>query len=121
VEKIQPLGLDLQVAIRNRRALISALRGNKDEALAQIRGDRQAYRYEITNIYSLLGMNDEAIPQIKKGNEEGFELFKDYLYPYPYLMTNPFFANLRSDPRYQEIVRKERSKYQAKLKKYGDL
>jgi hypothetical protein len=101
--------------------LISALQGNKEEALAQIRGDKQAYRYEITNIYSLLGMNDEAIPQIKKGNEEGFELVKDYLYPYPYLMTNPFFASLRGDPRFQEIVRKEEAKYQAKLKKYGDL
>ncbi|OGD18388.1 MAG: hypothetical protein A2W03_06670 [Candidatus Aminicenantes bacterium RBG_16_63_16] len=121
VEKIQPVGPDLQVAIRNRRALISALRGNKEEALAQIRGDRQAYRYEITNIYSLLGMNDEAILQVKKGSEEGFELVKDYLYPYPYLMTNPFFAGLRGDPRFQDIVRKEEAKFQAKLKKYGDL
>jgi tetratricopeptide (TPR) repeat protein len=121
VEKIQPLGPDIQVGIRNRRALISALRGNKEEALTQIRGEKLAYRYEITNIYSLLGMNDEAIPPIKKGNEEGFELVKDYLYPYPYLMTNPFLAGLRGDPRFQEIVRKEEAKYQAKLKKYGDL
>ena len=120
-EKIQPLGADVQTAIRNRRALISALRGNKEEALVQIQGEKQAYRYEITNIYSLLGMNDEAIPLIKKGNEEGFELVKDYLYPYPYLMTNPFFANLRGDPRFQEIVRKEEAKYRDKLKKYGDL
>ena len=121
VEKIQPLGPDVQAAIRTRRALISALRGNKEETLAQIRGDRYPYRYEITNIYSLLGMNDEAIPLIKKGNEEGFELIKDYLYAYPYLLTNPFLANLRGDPRFQEIVRKEEAKFQAKLKKYGDL
>jgi len=121
VEKIQPLGPDIQAGIINRRALISALRGNKEEALAQVRGDRQPYRYDITNTYSVLGMNDEAIPLIKKGNEEGFELIKDYLYPYPYLMTNPFFASLMGDPRFQEIVRKEEAKYQAKLKKYGDL
>jgi len=36
-------------------------------------------------------------------------------------MTNPFFASLMGDPRFQEIVRKEEAKYQAKLKKYGDL
>jgi hypothetical protein len=36
-------------------------------------------------------------------------------------MTNPFFANLRGDARFQEIVRKEEGKHQAKLKKYGDL
>jgi len=120
-EKMPPVSPDVKVAIRSRRALIAALRGNKEEALAQIRGDQRPYRYEITNIYSLSGMNDEAIPQIKKGNEEAFDLVKDYLYSYTYLTTNPFFAGLRDDPRFQEIVRKEEAKYQAKLKKYGDL
>jgi hypothetical protein len=68
-----------------------------------------------------LGLKAEAVLQIKKGNEQGFELIKDYLYPYPYLMTNPFFASLRDDPEFQEIVRNEKTKYQAKLEKFGDL
>ncbi len=120
-EKIQPFRPDIEAGIRSRRALISALRGDREGALVLIKGDPLAYRYEITNLYSLLGMRDEAIPQIKKGNEQGFELVKDYLYPYPYLMTNPFFANLRDDRRFQEIVRNEKAKYEAKIKKYGDL
>jgi serine/threonine protein kinase/tetratricopeptide (TPR) repeat protein len=121
VEKIQPSGPDILTGIRNRRALISALRGDRETALALIRGETQPYRYEITSLYSLLGMKTEAVLQIKKGNEQGFELIKDYLYPYPYLMTNPFFASLRDDPGFGEIVRNEKAKFQAKLKKYGDL
>jgi serine/threonine protein kinase/tetratricopeptide (TPR) repeat protein len=121
VEEIQPARPDLLPSIRNRRALIAALRGDREKALALIKGDEQAYRYEITNVYSLLGMKDEAVLQIKKGNEEGFQLIKDYLYPYPYLMTNPFFAGLRDYPKFQEIVREEETKFRTKLKKYGDL
>jgi hypothetical protein len=66
-------------------------------------------------------MKDEAIRYIKKGNEEGFQLIKDYFYPYPLLKSNPFFENLRSDPRFQEIVRNEERKFNEKMKKYGDL
>ena len=36
-------------------------------------------------------------------------------------MTNPFFTNLRDDPRFQDIVRKEEAKFRNKMKKYGDL
>jgi hypothetical protein len=66
-------------------------------------------------------MKDEAIRYIKKGNEEGFQLIKDYLYPYPLLKSNPFYANLRSDPRFQEVVRNEERKFNEKMRKYGDL
>jgi serine/threonine-protein kinase len=121
VEKTQPLGPDIMTTVRSRRGLIAALRGDKEKALSLIKGEKELYRYEITSVYSLLGMKDEAILQIKKGNEEAFQLIKDYLYPYPYLMTNPFFAGLRDYPKFQEIVRNEEAKFQAKMKKYGDL
>jgi hypothetical protein len=64
---------------------------------------------------------DQAIRYIKKGNEEGFQLIKDYLYPYPLLKSNPFFENLRSDPRFQEVVRNEERRFNEKMRKYGDL
>ena len=121
VEEIQPLRPDIMTTVRNCRALIAALRGDREKALSLIKGEKQLYRYEITNIYSLLGMKDEAVLQITKGNEEGFQLIKDYLYPYPYLITNPFFAGIRDYPKFQEIVRNEEAKFRAKLKKYGDL
>ncbi len=120
-ESIKPTGLDIVRTVRNRRALIAALRGDRNGALTLIKDEKLLYRYEITNIYSLLGMKDEAVVQIKKGNEEGFQLTKDYLYPYPYLETNPFFAGIRDYPKFQEVVRNEEAKFRAKMIKYGDL
>jgi tetratricopeptide (TPR) repeat protein/tRNA A-37 threonylcarbamoyl transferase component Bud32 len=121
VEKIEPLRPDVQSAVRSRRALIAALRGDRDVALKLIERETDLFRYEITNAYGVLGLKDEAVLRIKRGNEEAFQLIKDYLYPYPYLMTNPFFEGLRRDPGFQEIVRKEEAKFRAKMKKYGDL
>jgi tetratricopeptide (TPR) repeat protein/tRNA A-37 threonylcarbamoyl transferase component Bud32 len=120
-ETIQPPILEIQMLIRQRRALILAARGEKEKALSLVQGVTEPYRYEITNIYSLVGMKDEAIRYIRKGNEEGFQLIKDYLYPYPMLMSNPFFENLRSDPRFKELVRKEKDKFDLKMKKYGSF
>jgi len=120
-ETIQPPISEIQVLIRQRRALILAARGEKEKALSLVQGVTEPYRYEITNIYSLVGMKDEAIRYIKKGNEEGFQLIKDYLYPYPLLMSNPFFENLRNDPRFQEVVRNEKKRFDEKNRQYGAL
>jgi tetratricopeptide (TPR) repeat protein len=120
-ESILPLTPDIQMLARQRRALILAARGEKEKALSLIQGVSERYRYEITSIYSLVGMKAEAIRYIKKGNEEGFQLVKDYLYPYPLLTTYPFFENLQNDPRFQDIVRREKDKFDKKIKKYGDL
>ncbi len=110
-----------QTSIIYRRALILALKGDRERALALISGNKEPYRLEITNIYSILGMKAEAVRNIKWGNEEGFRLIKDYLYPYPYLITNPFLKNLADDPGFQAVVRNEKARYDAKLEKYGDL
>ncbi len=120
-ETIQPPILEIQMLIRQRRALILAARGEKEKALSLVQGVTEPYRYEITNIYSLVGMKDEAIRYIKKGNEEGFQLIKDYLYPYPLLMSNPFFENLRNDPRFQEVVTNEKKRFDEKNRQYGAL
>jgi tetratricopeptide (TPR) repeat protein/tRNA A-37 threonylcarbamoyl transferase component Bud32 len=120
-ETIQPPILEIQMLIRQRRALILAARGEKEKALSLVQDVTEPYRYEITNIYSLVGMKDEAIRYIKKGNEEGFQLIKDYLYPYPLLMSNPFFENLRNDPRFQEVVTNEKKRFDEKNRQYGAL
>jgi len=104
-----------------RRALGLALGGEREKALSLISGRKDTYHLEITDIYSVLGMKAEAVRGIKWGNEEGFHLIKDYLYPYPYLITNPFFKNLADDPGFQAVVRTEKARYEAKLEKYGDL
>jgi len=120
-ETIRPPTLEIRMSIRQRQALILAALGEKEKALALVEGSAEPYRYDITSVYSLVGMKAEAIRYIKKGNEEGFELIKDYFYPYPMLKSNPFLENLRSDPRFQDIVNKEKNKFEEKMKKYGDL
>jgi serine/threonine protein kinase/Tfp pilus assembly protein PilF len=111
----------IRTSVTYRRALILALRGEREKALSLISGRKEMYHPEITNTYSVLGMKAEAVRGIKWGNEEGFHLIKDYLYPYPYLITNPFFKNLADDPDFQAVVRNEKARYEAKLEKYGDL
>jgi tetratricopeptide (TPR) repeat protein len=120
-ETIRPPTLGIQMQVRQRRALILAAQGEREKSLSLVQDAAEPYRYDITNIYSLVGMKDQAIRYIKKGNEEGFQLIKDYLYPYPLLKSNPFFENLRSDPRFQEVVRNEERRFNEKMKKYGDL
>ncbi len=112
---------DVQQAVVHRQALILALRGNREKALRLIEGDPKPYRFEITNIHAILGMKGQAIENIKYANENGYELIQDYMYSYPYLMTNPLFRNLRGDPRFEEIVRNEKAKFEEKMRKFGDL
>jgi hypothetical protein len=42
-------------------------------------------------------------------------------YPYLDLMNNPFYKNLRDDPRFKKIVAESREKYEEFSRKYGNL
>jgi serine/threonine protein kinase/Tfp pilus assembly protein PilF len=107
--------------VKHHLAWILAAKGEKKRALELIKDTVHTFHYRITNIYSLLGMKDEAIKNINEGIDRGFEEVKSYLYSYPYLENNPGYDNLRDDPRFQELLKNEKEKYEAKLKKYGDL
>jgi tetratricopeptide (TPR) repeat protein len=119
--KSEPGNPDIERAINYRRAVILALRGDRDEALRLVEGDQKPFRIETTNVHAVLGMNDVAVADIKFGNENAYEIIKDYMYSYPYLMTNPLFRNLRADPGFQEVVRNEKAKFEEKMRKFGDL
>jgi TolB-like protein/Tfp pilus assembly protein PilF len=104
------------------RALIYASRGEKEKALPLIKNVHPVYStYLISPIYSLLGMEDEAIQNIKEGISRGFSDFHSYLYSYPILMNNPCYDNLRDDERFQEILKKEKERYEENQIKYKDL
>jgi len=105
-------------SIRYYRAWIAAAKGEKEKALALIEGKKR-YRYHVTSIYSLLGMKDEAIENIKKGIDIGFRESQEYLYTYLFLKNNPSYKNLEDDPRFKEIVKNEKKKYDERLKRYG--
>jgi len=115
-EKLSPESPD----IRYYRAWVAAAKGEKEKALALIEGEKK-YRYDVTSIYSLLGMKDEAIENIKKAIDTGFREAQEYLYTYIFLKNNPSYESLEGDPRFKEIVESEKKKYDARLELYGQF
>jgi hypothetical protein len=103
------------------RALIFSFQGNEARALELIYDNDVTFRYPITSVYSLLNMKVEAIENIRLGIELSFDKIGDYYYSYPVLINNPCYSNLFDDPRYQEILKKEKIKYEEKIEKYGGL
>ncbi|MDH4220450.1 MAG: FlgO family outer membrane protein [Candidatus Aminicenantes bacterium] len=100
------------------RAWLQAAKGEREEALAIISNSRQPY-FDLPNVYVLLGLEDEAIRCISEGIETGFREFFTYIYTYLFLVNNPCFDRLRENPRFLEIVRGEKDKYEMRQKKYG--
>ena len=95
--------------IQNFKSLLLAAKGEKDKALA-IRKNGA--------VYSLLGMKEEAIQYIEN------ELKKDYEHhdcSYISLLNSPFYDSLRDDPRFHEILKKAKQKYEERLRKFADL
>ncbi len=106
------------------QAFISAYKGEKEKALAQIEGakkDTYTYTYLLSRVYAILGMKDEAIEIIKLGVERGFQETQDYLYDYPFLANCYYLNPLRNDPRFIQILGQQKKKYDDNMKKYGDL
>jgi tetratricopeptide (TPR) repeat protein len=95
--------------IQSYRALIFAGEGEREKALSLRKNGP---------VYSLLKMKDEAIKyiddEIKKDKEH-------YQYSYLPLANSALYDNLRDDERFQEIVKKQKKKYEERLKKYGKL
>jgi len=100
------------------QALLWAARGEREKALKLI-NDKEPLNEFVTSIFIFLGMKDEAIRTIEEGIERGFEVRRQYLYSYPLLAKNSIFKSLRSEPRYQEILRREKAKYKEKLRTFA--
>ncbi len=95
--------------IQTFKSLVHAAKGEKDKALALRRNGA---------VYSLLGMKEEAIQYIEN------ELKKDYEHhdcSYISLLSSPFYDSLRDDPRFHEILKNAKQKYEERLIKFGDL
>jgi serine/threonine protein kinase/tetratricopeptide (TPR) repeat protein len=96
------------------RALLYAAQGKKEEALALGKN---------SEIYSLLGMKDEAIASLKseiRPDVHPAYLAHPYLY-YLFMLHNPHFGNIRGDPRFVEILVAEKKLYDAYERKYGGI
>jgi len=122
VEKIQRETREI-IGIEYIRAMLWAARGEKDSALEVIDGidNPVVMTYLISSIHALLGMHDEAIRDIREGMEMGFQVTKEYLYGYGFLISNPFFDGLKQDHRFQEIIRQAKNQYDRMMIEYGQM
>jgi hypothetical protein len=44
-----------------------------------------------------------------------------YLYSYPSLVKNPWYETLRGDPRFREILRRQKERYDKALRPFEKL
>jgi TolB-like protein/Tfp pilus assembly protein PilF len=102
------------------KALVIAAKGEREESLKLIK-DGPQYSYVATSVYSLLGMEDKAIKYITKGINSGFEFEMAYLYPHSFLINNPCYDNLRNNPQFKKILKRQKTAHEDKSKKYGNL
>ena len=104
------------------RSLLYADNGEREKALEPFRdGFPPEAIYLVTQIYCALGMKEEALQIIQEGIETGLESIQTYLYPYQYLIDNPYYDLLRQEPEFQEIVRAQKQIYDHMVEKYRDL
>jgi len=90
-------------------AIHYAIKGENDKALDLSKYDE---------IYALLNMKDEAISEIQKTS---VNFKKRERSMYNYLKNSFFYDNLRSDHRFQEIIKEQKKIYEENLRKYGDI
>jgi len=105
-EKSHP---DYSLLPYSKALLLAAGGGDKEEVLAL---------HKNSEVYALLNMKDEAIESLNR--EIRGEVSVPYVYYY-FLLNNPFYDNLREDPRFKKIVKREKKLYDSELKKYSYL
>jgi len=105
------------------RAWLFAIRGDREKSLEVITKIEKPVYFSslLSNVYSILGMKEEAIQNIELAIEKGLEEIKTYPFHYRYLMKNPFYNSLRGDPRFQRIVKKQEEWYRENLRKFSDI
>jgi len=101
------------------REMVAALRDGRGKPYAFV-GDSPGLSPQGTYLYLAFGMKDEAIANIQKGVEAGF--FKGmYHYSYPSLAKNPLYKVLRGDPRFREILKRQKEHYNNNLKAFEEF
>lgn len=114
--RIDPKGRNPSLA----QALLAAARGEREKAL-ELMGELTRLVLDETCVFLLLGMKNEAIRNIEAGIERGFAELGMYLYAYPCLSENPYFKVLREEPRFQDILKRQKAYYLKELKKLEKL
>jgi len=120
VERVDPANRSLGLT----RALLFAARGDKDQALPLIeeaKKDPLYFSYLLARVYAGCGLKEDAIRIIRLGIDRGFENLLSYLFEFPMLAGSFFFDGLRGDPRFEEMLSRQKERYEENLRKYGGL
>ena len=110
------------------RGFLAAAKGDRKAALEAVAAARDSdrpvrYTYYRSRVYALLGMKDQALGDIELAIERGFDDVYDYLYCFPFLnnIRDHSYDQLRGDPRFIEILRRQERTYVRYLGEYGGL
>jgi tetratricopeptide (TPR) repeat protein len=106
------------------RALLCAARGERDKALSTLqstRGESPQRTFAESRIYAILGYPDKAVAAIEKAINGDFD--KQLYYPYGYLQLSNakdyFLNSLRQDPRFLEILARQKRVYEDQRARCG--
>ena len=100
---------------RGYRILSYAAKGEKEKALNANKARNGKLGPEVC---ALLDMKEEAVSILIERCERQFKMRFSMYYT---LKTNPCYANIRDDLRFQEILTKHKKLYEENLQKYGDI
>jgi tetratricopeptide (TPR) repeat protein len=101
------------------REALAALREGRGKPYAFFT-DKPSVSPQGTYLYLCFDMKEEALANIAKGIDAGF-LNGMYLYSYPSLVKNPWYKVLRDDPRFREILGRQKERYDKALKPFEKL
>ncbi len=113
INNLEKIGYAVE-RLRALRKLTGRLRDDRSRA-TPFTDDKPSVFPHGTYVYLLLGMKDAAIANIRAGIDLGFWRGM-YLYSYPSLVENPWFKELRHDPRFQAVLRQQKEIYLRELK-----
>jgi serine/threonine protein kinase len=108
LERIESLPRGYSFYFNLTKALYLAGRGERDKAM-------ETEKYGI--VLAFLGMKDEALEAIEAGIKENTQLSLAF-YSYLPLTKLDIYESLRGDPRFQDIVKKEKQEYEEKRERY---
>ncbi len=100
------------------KALLHAVNGEKEQAIKISNEINIDVWFASAFINLILGMNNEFFQKIVKVSEEWLKSESSW---YLFFKMHPFFDNIRSDPRFQEILAKHKELYEENLAKYVDI
>jgi protein kinase/serine/threonine-protein kinase len=101
------------------KEIVAALRAGRGKPYAFV-NETPGVAPQGTYLYLSFAMKDEALANIQKGIDLGFYNGM-YLYPYPSLAENPWYGDLRRDPRFGDLVKRQKELYDRGLKAFKKL